>query len=93
MKKLPFLAAVLAPLIIYIGAYFILARPAVSGVVYSRTPVVQAGQVVLSVETYPDYRGVPEKLFRPLHYLDSHYIRSNHWFAISLEAPPKWEDK
>jgi len=82
---------------LYVGGYFLLVRPAgpytKSGVIYSRSPVVQGGKVVLMVETCPDYRGVPEKLFRPMHYLDSHYLRPNLWFAISSEAPPRWEDK
>ena len=89
MKMLRFLAAVIVLVAIYVIVYFILARPAKSGVVTITSPVVQGNHIVTLVEKCPDYRGVPERLFGSLHELDRQYFRSSYWYSTSSVPWPK----
>jgi hypothetical protein len=93
MKKRHAIVAVLVLAAVYVGGYFLLVRPAgpytTNGVITIKTPVVQGGKMVTLMETCPDYRGVPERLFRPLHYLDTKCFRSSLWYTTSSVAWPK----
>ena len=76
-KILQYLVAALLVLAAgYIFAYFALARhaqPHTVGILSIESPVIQDGKIVTLIETYPDYHGFPQKLFRPIHFLDSEY--------------------
>lgn len=65
-----FLAPIAVVLLLYLASYFLVVRPGVS-VWFAPT-----GKKILSL---PDYRGLPAKLFAPVHYLDRNLLRPRLW--------------
>src|SRR5437867_5563776 len=60
---------------LYAFFYFALVR---SGVVMW-SGVQTGGKWAAVTSSAPDYGGIPEKVFRPMHYLDRTYFRRNKW--------------
>lgn len=56
--------------IAYVVAYFVLVKP-----------IAYIGSVGVWNAT-PDYRGIPEVVFRPMHQLDERYIRPGMWSGL-----------
>jgi hypothetical protein len=55
---------------LYVGSYFLAVRP---GAAVWFTP---SG---LKTSTLPDYRGLPPRMFLPMHYLDRTFLRPKLW--------------
>jgi hypothetical protein len=62
---------------VYVGSYFLAVRPR-AAIWFTPT-----GRGVL---TLPDYRGLPPRLFAPMHYFDRTYIRPNLWGSVRVWA-------
>ena len=76
MKAVRFLSiGVVVLAVLYVGGYFIIVRRSMNNV---KTPLIQGNQLITLVETFPDYRGLPESLFGPIHSLDCQYIRPSY---------------
>ena len=66
---------------LYVGSYFFLVRqgPTMSW------PVLINGKRVVALDVSPDYRGLPARLFEPLHEFDRQHFRPGRWeFTSSI---------
>jgi hypothetical protein len=75
-----FLIALCLSAAVYVLLYFAMVR---SGTVWW-SAIMTGGVVSKATATAPDYRGIPEKFFRPIHYLDRMYFRRSRWGDTTL---------
>jgi hypothetical protein len=64
------LGTVVLVLVIYIGCYFLAVRPGAA---------VWFAPTGMKTLTLPDYRGLPPRIFAPMHYVDRVFIRPQLW--------------
>jgi len=69
------LGTIVLALAVYVGSYFLAVRPG-AAVWFTPTSV--------KTLTLPDYRGLPPRLFEPIHYLDRNFLRPNLWGPVRV---------
>lgn len=64
------LGSVVLALVLYVGSYFLVVRPGAS---------VWFTSNGMKILTLPSYRGLPPKVFAPMHYVDRTWLRPGVW--------------
>lgn len=74
-----------AGMILYVAVYFVVARRAVTRTV-ARGWASSANATVFTPQ--PDYRGLPARIFEPIHQLDRRFVRRKTWASWRV---PLWD--